>query len=229
MRIYGNHEAVTIRAEIDSLQQKFATELEATNNLFNPEFIKLKAKRNNIIYYLVMTFFLFIFISLSVFLGSLEAFWLIVIAYSVNAVISGLGLFFLRRTNKAFVLIKEEWDKEYRRVLNIKDEIQILFEKQEIEVYKVIALTENKELLDQIKDQDIYNSTLEKLISEVKMKIIQELGNNYTAEAVSRYYLEWGENLTSGGASYDFLEARRKKAILQSKKTNIDQDENESK
>ncbi len=225
MKIQGNESLVKYRAEVDELQQKFATELELINASFNPDFIKLKNKRGNLIYYLVMTLFLFIFISLTVFLRIVEAYYFILLLYAVNLALSIIGFIFLKKTDKLFKETKKLWDIEYERVLKYKDEINDIYLKIEDEVYKVITLSTYYLELQLIKDSPSeYEKFFKEKENQVREEIKESLGNSFTTEGVLRYYLRWGEELTQVKSDYDYLEARRRKAQLQSKKIDIDND-----
>lgn len=225
MKIQGNESLVKYRAEVDELQQKFATELELINASFNPDFNKLKNKRGNLIYYLVMTLFLFIFISLTVFLRIVEAYYFILLLYAVNLALSIIGFIFLKKTDKLFKETKKLWDIEYERVLKYKDEINDIYLKIEDEVYKVITLSTYYLELQLIKDSPSeYEKFFKEKENQVREEIKESLGNSFTTEGVLRYYLRWGEELTQVKSDYDYLEARRRKAQLQSKKIDIDND-----
>jgi len=224
LKIQGNRELHSLRVKIDALIKAFATELEQINNEVTPNFIRLQKRRSNIIYYIVMTLFLLLFISIAVFLEVLYAFYLILLLYGINLVLTGIGVFFLRRTNKEFYIVKTNWDAEYSRVLKYQSEANDLYEKVEQEVYKVITLTINHEELEKMKDdKSRYDRMYENKLKEVKLDIAKELGADYTSQDVVLYYTEWEDKLTSEKKSdFDFLEARKRKAELRSGEIDID-------
>ncbi len=93
----------------------------------------------------------------------------------------------------------------------------------EKEVYKVMAKTLYHEELEKLSENnDKYNEFLNEKILEAEEKVKEELGRNYSSEAVVSYYEEWGNSITMDGPSYDYLEARRRKAMLSSKNIDID-------
>lgn len=213
-----------LRTKIDEYTNKFSQDLETVNNHFTPSFIRLKKKRSNVIYYIVLTLFLLFFISFSVFLGVLEAFYLILIVYGINLILTGVGLFILKRVSKEYQIVKNEWDKEYKKVLKYQEEANKLYDLAAVEVYKVITLTLYHEDLVAINDnKSKYEKFYNEKLAEVKASIDKELGSTNVSEAVVSYYINWGETITNQNKSdFDYLEARRRKAILSSKNIDID-------
>jgi hypothetical protein len=222
-KIYGNSELNELRVKIEEFLNKFATELETINNEHNPDFVRLEKRKNNILYYLGLTGFLFIIITMTVLLGTLEAFYLILIVYGINLLLTGYGFILFRKVNKQYNLVKASWDKAYKEVLTYQEEANKLYKLAEKEVYKVMAKTLYHEELEKLsKNNDKYNEFLNEKILEAEEKVKEELGRNYSSEAVVSYYEEWGNSITMDGPSYDYLEARRRKAMLSSKNIDID-------
>lgn len=224
MKIYGNDELIKLRAKIDELLKLFASQLETVNNEFTPEFLKLKKRRSNIIYYIVMTIFLFIFISFSVFLNILEALYLILIIYGINLLLTGYGVYLLKRVNKLYFEVKGLWDKKYNEVLKYQKQANSLYELAEVEVYKVMVLTLYHEELEALKEnKKIYENFYNEKLKSVKDDVNKNLGSNHNGEDVVAYYIEWGKEITNQDKSnFDYLEARRRKAMLSSKNIDID-------
>lgn len=224
LKIYGNEELLRLRTKIDEYTNKFSQELETVNIQFTPIFIRLKKKRSNVIYYIVLTLFLLFFISFSVFLGVLEAFYLILIVYGINLVLTGAGLLILKKVNKEYKIVKDEWDKEYKKVLKYQEEANKLYDLAAIEVYKVITLTlYHEDLLSLNDNKPKYEKLYNEKLAEVKASIDKELGSSNASETVVSYYINWGEAITNQNKSdFDYLEARRRKAILSSKDIDID-------
>lgn len=223
LKIQGNNELLDLKVKIDAYTKSFTSELEDINNLFNPRYISLEKKRSNIVYYIVMTLFLLLFISIAVFLGVIYAFYLILLLYGINLVLTGIGVFFYRRVNKQYLEVKDEWNKEYSRILKYQDQIKDLYKLAEVEVYKIITLSENYEELEKYKDDKRkYNNLYESKLAKVKLFIEKELGTDYTSEAVVSYYNQWADNIINNRGDYDFLEQRRRKAELRSGKIDID-------
>lgn len=222
-KIYGNSELNELRVKIEEFLNKFATELETINNEHNPDFVRLEKRKNNILYYLGLTGFLFIIITMTVLLGTLEAFYLILIVYGINLLLTGYGFILFRKVNKQYNLVKTSWDKAYKEVLTYQEEANKLYKFAEKEVYKVMAKTLYHEELEKLSENnDKYNEFLNEKILEAEEKVKEELGRNYSSEAVVSYYEEWGNSITMDGPSYDYLEARRRKAMLSSKNIDID-------
>jgi|GEM_PF-5964344 len=222
-KIYGNSELNELRVKIEEFLNKFATELETINNEHNPDFVRLEKRKNNILYYLGLTGFLFIIITMTVLLGTLEAFYLILIVYGINLLLTGYGFILFRKVNKQYNLVKASWDKAYKQVLTYQEEANKLYKFAEKEVYKVMAKTLYHEELEKLSENnDKYNEFLNEKILEAEEKVKEELGRNYSSEAVVSYYEEWGNSITMDGPSYDYLEARRRKAMLSSKNIDID-------
>lgn len=222
-KIYGNSELNELRVKIEEFLNKFATELETINNEHNPDFVRLEKRKNNILYYLGLTGFLFIIITMTVLLGTLEAFYLILIVYGINLLLTGYGFILFRKVNKQYNLVKASWDKAYKEVLTYQEEANKLYKFAEKEVYKVMAKTLYHEELEKLSENnDKYNEFLNEKILEAEEKVKEELGRNYSSEAVVSYYEEWGNSITMDGPSYDYLEARRRKAMLSSKNIDID-------
>lgn len=222
-KIYGNSELNELRVKIEEFLNKFATELETINNEHNPDFVRLEKRKNNILYYLGLTGFLFIIITMTVLLGTLEAFYLILIVYGINLLLTGYGFILFRKVNKQYNLVKASWDKAYKEVLTYQEEANKLYKLAEKEVYKVMAKTLYHEELEKLSENnDKYNEFLNEKILEAEEKVKEELGRNYSSEAVVSYYEEWGNSITMDGPSYDYLEARRRKAMLSSKNIDID-------
>ncbi|HHX00154.1 MAG TPA: hypothetical protein GX740_02475 [Acholeplasmataceae bacterium] len=222
-KIYGNSELNELRVKIEKFLNKFATELETINNEHNPDFVRLEKRKNNILYYLGLTGFLFIIITMTVLLGTLEAFYLILIVYGINLLLTGYGFILFRKVNKQYNLVKASWDKAYKEVLTYQEEANKLYKLAEKEVYKVMAKTLYHEELEKLSENnDKYNEFLNEKILEAEEKVKEELGRNYSSEAVVSYYEEWGNSITMDGPSYDYLEARRRKAMLSSKNIDID-------
>ncbi|MCK9471028.1 MAG: hypothetical protein WC006_03030 [Bacilli bacterium] len=224
MKIYGNQELLKLRNDIDALSKKFTSDLEMINNEFSPTFNSLKKRRSNIIYYIVMTLFLMLFITIAVVLKVLIALYLILILYGINLLLTGVGVFFLRKVNKAYLATKKEWDHQYEGVLTYQTRINQLYTLAEEEVYKTMALTLAHDELETVKDNKTkYNKLYENKIAEVKALVKKEIGSNQTSEAVVSYYVQWGDNLTNQNKSdYDYLEARRRKAQIRSGSIDID-------
>ena len=222
-KIYGNSELNELRVKIEEFLNKFATELETINNEHNPDFVRLEKRKNNILYYLGLTGFLFIIITMTVLLVTLEAFYLILIVYGINLLLTGYGFILFRKVNKQYNLVKASWDKAYKQVLTYQEEANKLYKLVEKEVYKVMAKTLYHEELEKLSENnDKYNEFLNEKILEAEEKVKEELGRNYSSEAVVSYYEEWGNSITMDGPSYDYLEARRRKAMLSSKNIDID-------
>lgn len=222
-KIYGNSELNELRVKIEEFLNKFATELETINNEHNPDLVRLEKRKNNILYYLGLTGFLFIIITMTVLLGTLEAFYLILIVYGINLLLTGYGFILFRKVNKQYNLVKASWDKAYKEVLTYQEEANKLYKLAEKEVYKVMAKTLYHEELEKLSENnDKYNEFLNEKILEAEEKVKEELGRNYSSEAVVSYYEEWGNSITMDGPSYDYLEARRRKAMLSSKNIDID-------
>lgn len=227
MKIYGNNELLDLKVKIDANAKKFAYELEEINNQYNPSYIRLEKRRSNIMYYIVMTLFLLLFISIAVFLEVLYALYLILLLYGINVVLTGIGVFLYSRVSKEYYLVKGEWDKEYKRILKYQDEIKDLYKLAEVEVYKVITLSENYEELEKHKNEKRkYERYYEEKLKETKARIEKDLGTDYTSEAVVLYYDQWADKLTNDREQYDFLEARKRKAELRSGKVDIDSKNN---
>lgn len=223
MKIYGNSELINLRSRIDGLLNKFTSELESVNNEYNPTFVKLKKRKDNIVYYIVLTIFLVVFISIAIFLGVLEAFYLILIAYGINLLLTGYGLILYKMVNKEYSKVKGKWDKAYAKTLKYQDEVSGLYKLAEEEVYKTMTLTLYHDELENINNRNKYDSFFAEKFNEIKLNIEKELGTNHSSEAVISYYDEWGANLTNQDkANFDFLEARRRKAMLNSKNIDID-------
>lgn len=224
MKIYGNSELTRIRVEINKQLDMFTDEVQTVNNQYTPVLTKIKRRRSNIIYYIVMTLFLLIFVSMAIFLGVVEAFYLALILFGINFVLIGVGVFFYRRVNKDYLEVKKMWDTDYKNTLKIKDKISELYESAESEVYKVIVLTTYNEDLEKAKtDKDRYRSLMEDKILEIKEKVKKELKEDFNSENVVGYYNEWADRIINQGVpSYDYLEARRRKAEIKSKKIDID-------
>lgn len=224
MKIYGNSELTRIRVEINKQLDMFTDEVQTVNNQYTPVLTKIKRRRSNIIYYIVMTLFLLIFVSMAIFLGVVEAFYLALILFGINFVLIGVGVFFFRSVNKDYLEVKKMWDTDYKNTLKIKDKISELYESAESEVYKVIVLTTYNEDLEKAKtDKDRYRSLMEDKILEIKEKVKKELKEDFNSENVVGYYNEWADRIINQGVpSYDYLEARRRKAEIKSKKIDID-------
>jgi len=216
-KIYGNERLNELKVEISENLKKYTIELETVNNEHNPSYVKLKKRKDNIIYYLTLTFFLFLIISLCVIFRAVEAFYFILILYGINLLLSGSGIFLLIIVNKKLKIIKESWDKKLNEIKKYQIEASKLYQEAETEIYKVIALTNNHETLEKL-DGEKYLLELENKIKEVKVQIKKELGSGYNSEAVYQYYEEWGKKLTDENDDFDFLEARRKSALLKSQK-----------
>lgn len=222
-KIYGNTELTNLKVKIERTLNKFTSELESINNEHNPELNRLKKRKDNIVYYTVLTLFLMLIISIGVFLRVIEAFYLILLLYGVNLLLTGAGVFLYIKVQKQYLVVKSSYDKQYKALSKYQDELNELYKLAEREVYKVIALTKYHNELEKIKDDiEKYNSLLNEKISEVTKNIQDELKFNYSSEAVLAHYEEWGKSLTEDDSNFDFLEARRRKALIRS--TNIDID-----
>ena len=224
MKIYGNSELTRIKVEINKQLDLFTEEVETVNNKYRPDFIKIKKKRSNIIYYIVMTLFLLIFVFMATFLGIVEAFYLVLILFGINLILTGVGVFFLRKVNKKYNQTKKMWENDYNYTLMIKNKITVLYENAKSEVFKVIALTTYNDELEKVKeDKGKYNSLLEEKILIVEEEIKKKLTGTITGESVVEYYNEWADEIIhKDQPKYDFLEARRRKAALSSKNIDID-------
>lgn len=222
-KIYGNTELTNLKVKIERTLNKFTSELESINNEHNPELNRLKKRKDNIVYYTVLTLFLMLIISIGVFLRVIEAFYLILLLYGINLLLTGAGVFLYIKVQNQYVVVKSSYDKQYKALSKYQDEVNELYKEAEKEVYKVIALTKYHEELENLKgDNEKYKSLLNEKITEVTKNIQDELKFNYSSEAVLAYYEEWGKSLTEGDSKFDFLEERRRKAIIRS--TNIDID-----
>lgn len=225
MKIYHNKDLLNYQNEIKDLSTKFTQELEELNMEFSPKVNKYKRITSNWIYYIVMTIFLFIFISITVILEVIIAHKLILLLYGINIVITSIGVFFYRKNNEIYNQIKVNWSIRYNEILKYQNKINYLNNFAAREALKTMCLTLYGDDLKKLEDQTIeYEKLYEEKVLEIKDKIKLEIKTELTNEEVLAYYNEWGSKISSESVEFDFLEARRKKAMLYSKKNNEERD-----
>jgi|CZCB01.1.fsa_nt_gi hypothetical protein len=219
MRILDNEKLLDYLAKRDKALEAYSEGLHGLNAQFDPLKAQLKKNKINQAYLVgcvlsVIVIFTFFYV---LFPDDIPG-YIPITAYSIFALLLGLTIFLLARTEKKIAKTNREWAIEYEKISKHRKEGNEYLEKAAQEAIRVICMNRYREEISGKKEELApvdFDRYLEKLVEQEKQAIAAEIGTAAAAEEIIEYYKNWGKKFThTESVDNDaFLAARRKRHL----------------